>query len=161
MSTMSDQPLTLAVLAQFHRDVLTPEIERIVQASERRLRDEMHTLHDATLVRFERLEAENAAIKLGLVRVEERLDRVEQRLDRVEQRLDRVEQRLDSLETNHRQLAASLRLLDERLTRVEQRLEQLAAARIDGALRSEVKELRTRVDALQARIDAIEKRSQP
>ena len=144
---MSDQPLTLAVLAQFHRDVLTPEIERIVQASERRLRDEMHTLHDATLVRFERLEAENAAIKLGLVRVEERLDR--------------VEQRLDSLETNHRQLAASLRLLDERLTRVEQRLEQLAAARIDGALRSEVKELRTRVDALQARIDAIEKRSQP
>jgi hypothetical protein len=46
---MSDQPLTLAVLAQFHRQVILPDIERIVAATEHRLRDEMHVLQDFVL----------------------------------------------------------------------------------------------------------------
>jgi hypothetical protein len=42
---MSDQPITLAVLARFHREVIVPDIQRIVDeavsGSEARLRDEM------------------------------------------------------------------------------------------------------------------------
>ena len=38
------------------------------------LRDEMHTLHDSLLVKFERLEAQCEAIKAGLARVELRVD---------------------------------------------------------------------------------------
>jgi len=55
---MSDPSIPLSMLTQFHREVVIPDIERIVGASERRLRDEMHTLHDASLVRFERLETD-------------------------------------------------------------------------------------------------------
>jgi hypothetical protein len=44
------------MLTQFHREVIVPDIERIVGASEWRLCDEMHRLHDALLVRFEDLE---------------------------------------------------------------------------------------------------------
>jgi len=40
------------MLTQFHREVVVPDIERIVGTSERRLRDEMYALHDAALVRF-------------------------------------------------------------------------------------------------------------
>ncbi len=67
---MSDQPLTLIVLAQFHRQVILPDIERIVGGAERRLRDEMHTLHDFVLKRLDRLEVEYEAIKAGLQRIE-------------------------------------------------------------------------------------------
>ena len=74
---MSDQPLTLIVLAQFHRQVILPDIERVVGnavgGSERRLRDEMHTLHDFVLTRLDRLETEYEAIKSGLRRLEQQL----------------------------------------------------------------------------------------
>jgi hypothetical protein len=46
------------MLMQFHREVVVPDIERIVGASERRLRDEMHGLHDALLVRLDHLETD-------------------------------------------------------------------------------------------------------
>jgi hypothetical protein len=52
MSPMSDQPVTLAVLAKFHREVILPDVQRIVEESERRLRDEMHGLQDAVLTRL-------------------------------------------------------------------------------------------------------------
>jgi len=57
---MSDQPLTLIVLAQFHRQVILPDVERTlgqaVAGSERRLRDEIRTLQDAVLKRLDELE---------------------------------------------------------------------------------------------------------
>lgn len=91
----------LQTLTRFHREVVVPDIERIVsgavEGSERRLRDEMHTIFDALAVRLDRLETEYHMLVVGLKRVEERLDRVEQRLEGVEQRLDRVEQRLDKV----------------------------------------------------------------
>jgi len=71
---MSDPSIPLSMLTQFHRDVVVPDIERIVGASERRLRDETRTLHDGSLVRLEGLELESAAIEAGLRRVEGRLD---------------------------------------------------------------------------------------
>ena len=60
---MSEQPVTLSVLLRFHREFLLPDVERIVGAAFEGLRDEMRTLHDSLLVKFERLETEYEAIK--------------------------------------------------------------------------------------------------
>ena len=74
---MSDRPLTVSALAsaldKFHREVLQPDMDRIVGEAEHRLRDEIHTLHHSTLTRFDRLETEYAAIKIALKRIEEHL----------------------------------------------------------------------------------------
>ena len=58
MTAMSDQPITLSTLAKFHREIVLPDIERVVGAAERRLRDEMHGLFDAIAHRLDRLETE-------------------------------------------------------------------------------------------------------
>jgi chromosome segregation ATPase len=154
---MSDQPLTFAVLARFHREVILPDVERIVGALfEQRINPRLDAIDahfDAIYQRFDRLETEYQAIKAGL-------DRVEERLDRVEERLDRVEKRLGVLEAEHRDLVAAVLRLDERLSRVEKRLEELVDAQREYALRSEVQELRARLDGLQAQVNAIEKRPQ-
>ena len=56
---MSDQPITLAVLtealARFHESVFLPSLRETVAASEHRLLDTMHTLHDELLERLDRL----------------------------------------------------------------------------------------------------------
>ena len=58
---MSDQPLTMAVLAQFHRDVILPDIERVVGALKVRIDARFTALdrHFAAIhQRFDRLETE-------------------------------------------------------------------------------------------------------
>jgi hypothetical protein len=54
------------VLTKFHREIVVPDIERIVgnavEGSERRLRDEMHTGFDALAQRLDRLEKEQIQI---------------------------------------------------------------------------------------------------
>jgi predicted nuclease with TOPRIM domain len=102
------------VLAKFHREVVAPDIERIVGsavgASEQRLRDEMHGLFDALIQRLDRLETEYHMIVVGLKRVEERLDRVEQRLDKMALRSELVElkARVDGLQEQVRILEARI-----------------------------------------------------
>src|SRR5262249_11031654 len=119
MPRMSDQPLTVGALAgalaTFHREVLRPDIQRIVGDAEGRLRDEMQTFHDSLLTKLDRLETEYAAIKAALARVEERLGRVEERPDRVEARLDTADARFARIETR-------LGKIEKRLRRVEKRL---------------------------------------
>jgi len=143
---MSDQPVTLSVLtstlAKFHQEVLAPEVRRIVQESESRLRNEMQGFHDSILKKLGDLEAESAAIKIGLKRVEDQLDRVEMRLDKVEERLESVRN--------------DLRQLDERLSRVETRID---TAGPQPGLRAEVQQLKTSIQSLEGRIDALERRA--
>jgi chromosome segregation ATPase len=148
---MSDQPVTRSVLssvlaatlAKFHEDIIAPDVRRIVQESESRLRNEMQGFHDSILKKLGDLETESAAIKIGLKRVEDRLDKVEARLDEVEQRLEGVEN--------------ALRRLEERLSRVEKRMDEIAAPQ--PGLRAEVQRLKTSIETLQARIDALERRT--
>jgi len=135
MSAMSDPSIPFSILAQFHREVIVPDMERIVGASERRLGDEMHTLHDASRVRFEGLEMESSAIEAGL---------------------HRVEGRLDSL-VEHRELAAEVRGLDERLLHVEKRLDELVASQQRDALQTEVQKLRARMNVVEAQVAALQK----
>jgi chromosome segregation ATPase len=147
---MSAQPLTVGALAgalaKFHRDVIAPDIQRIVgdavSGSEGRLRNEMQGFHDSILKKLGDLETESAAIKIGLKRVEERLDLVEVRLGKVEDRLDGVE--------------TALRRLEGRLSRVEKRIDEIAEPQ--PGLRAEVQQLKTSIESLQGRIDALERR---
>jgi hypothetical protein len=135
MSAMSDPPIPLTTLTEFHREVVAPDIERIVGASERRLRGEMHALHEASLMRSEALEMESAAIEAGLRRVEERLDSL----------------------VEHRHLASEVRRLDERLGHVEKRLDELVASHQRDALQAELQKLRARVNVVEAQVGARQK----
>jgi predicted nucleic acid-binding Zn-ribbon protein len=98
------------VLTKFHRDIVVPDIERIVGASEQRLRSEMQTLFDALAQRLDRLETEYHMLVAGLKRVEERLDRVEQKLDKMALRTELLElkARVDGLQEQVRTLEARL-----------------------------------------------------
>ena len=111
----------LPVLTRFHREVMYPEMKRLVEAtveaSERRLRDEMQTQFDALSKRMERLETEYHMLVVGLKRVEDRLDRVENRLDRIEQRLDKVALKSELLDLKSRvdALQEQVRIIEARL----------------------------------------------
>jgi predicted nucleic acid-binding Zn-ribbon protein len=137
---MSDQPLTLAALAQFHRQVIVPDIERIVAASEQRVREQVHGFQDLVLKRLDRLEDEYQAIKAGLGRVEARLNRIEPQV-------------LD--------LQAQVLELRTRLGRVEERLEELIALEERDPVRAEVQDLKARIDGLQQDIRRLEQRLKP
>ena len=90
------------VLTKLHREVVVPDIERIVGNAFEGLRGEMQTGFDALAQRMDRLETECHVLVVGLKRVEERLDKVEQRLDKVEQRLDKLALRSELLELKTR-----------------------------------------------------------
>ena len=132
----------VSVLARFHREVVLPDIERVVADRVAGLVnprfDAIDGHFDSIYHRLERLDTESVAIKAGL---------------------GRLEQRLGVLAAEHRDLVATVRQLDERLSRVEKQLDELVAAQRGYASRSEVQELRTRLDGLQARIDALGRRT--
>jgi predicted nucleic acid-binding Zn-ribbon protein len=98
------------VLTKFHREVIVPDIERIVGASEQRLTDKMNTLFDALAQRLDRLETEYQVLVAGLKRVEERLDRLETRLDKMALRSELLElkARVDGLQEHVRTIEARL-----------------------------------------------------
>ncbi len=102
------------VLTKFHRELVGPDIERIVgdavEGSERRLRDEMHAGFDALAQRLDRLETEYHMLVAGLKRVEERLDKVEQRLDKLALRSELLDlkTRVDGLQEQIQTLEARL-----------------------------------------------------
>jgi chromosome segregation ATPase len=131
---MSEQPLTRAVLASvladFHRDLILPDMERVVQTSMGELRVEMNAHFDDVYHRFERVETEYQALKAGLGRVEARLD----------------------------DLDAQVLDLRTRLSRVEERLEELIALEEKYPVRAEVQDLRARVEILHEDIRRLEQR---
>jgi septal ring factor EnvC (AmiA/AmiB activator) len=88
MPPMSDEPLSLGALAEFHRQTSRPDVQRIVAESERRLIDQIERLWDALLDTRERLEVEYQTVKAGLARVEHGLDPVGSGLADLRARLD-------------------------------------------------------------------------
>lgn len=69
-----------AALTKFHREVLLPDVERVVTPAggswESRLRDEMRGRFASLSHRFERLELESQALVVAVKRIEDRLDRL-------------------------------------------------------------------------------------
>ena len=108
MSSVRDD--LIPILTEFHRQIVLPEIERIVTASETRLRDEMNARLDAIYQRFDRLETEYHMIVAGLKRIEERMDRLEQQLGKLALRSELLDlkARVDALQDQ-------VRLLESRL----------------------------------------------
>lgn len=157
---MSDPTIPLSVLAKFHREVIVPDIQRIVgdavSGSEGRLRNEMQGFHDSIVKSLGDLETESVAIKLGLMRLEERIELVEVVLGKVEERLGNVELRLTKVEDRLDSVEKDLRRLDERLSRVEKRIDDIAEPQ--PTLRADVQDLKASVQKLQTRIDALEGR---
>jgi len=155
MSPMSDQPLTLGDLAEFHRKVILPDMHRTFESLFERLVkprfDQIDGRFDAVFHKLDKLETEYEALKAGLARVEERLDRMDERFGR-------VEVRLGSLESQYEELLAASNRLEERLRQVESRFDEAAAARERDPLRGEVADLRARVDVLQLQVRNLEKR---
>jgi len=66
---VADEPITLSTLAQFHRDVVLPDIERVVgdavEGAARGLRDEMHGLFDSHAKKIDRLDTGYQMLKAG------------------------------------------------------------------------------------------------
>jgi len=112
---MANEPVTLSVLAAFHREVILPDMRRVVGE----LRDEMSGRFDdvdghfnAIYKRFDRLETEYQMLVAGLRRVEERLDalvttqqkfalrselqELKSRVDILQQQIQAIEERLES-----------------------------------------------------------------
>ena len=148
MSPMSDEPITLAVLAKFHREVIVPDMHRTFETLFERLVkprfDEMDGRFDAIFQKLDKLETEYESLKAGLKRVEERVEQ--------------MDQRLEALEVQYRDLLASAIRLEERLSRVEKQLDAIVAAQEKEPLRAEVADLRARVDVLQLQVRNLEKR---
>jgi hypothetical protein len=97
----------VTVLAKFHRDVLLPDVQRIVntavEASERRITDRMDGLFDALSKRIDRLETEYQMIVAGMKRIEERLDKMVLRSEFLE-----LKARVDQLQEQMRHLATQI-----------------------------------------------------
>ena len=60
----------LSVLTQFHREVLRPDMERIVTESVRELRNDMNVGFDFIYKRLDTIEKEIEALKAGLLRLD-------------------------------------------------------------------------------------------
>jgi predicted nucleic acid-binding Zn-ribbon protein len=108
----------IPILTRFHREVVLPDIQRVVGEAVDSLEGRMNAHFDAIYKRFEKLETEYHMLVAGLKRVEERLDRVEQRLDAVEQRLAKqdVQAELAALKVRVDTLQSQVRALEERLS---------------------------------------------
>ncbi len=61
---MGEEPLTIAALARFHREILLPDMERMVANAVGGLRTEFAGHFDEIYKRFDRLEIEYHAIVL-------------------------------------------------------------------------------------------------
>lgn len=150
---MASEIVTFEDLARFHRDIVVPEIKRIVreEVSDQLapVRQEAQAFRVAMLghvdgiyKRFDRLEDEYQALKAGLIRVEERLTALEARVASVEERLTGVEERLTGVEER-------LTGVEDRLGAVEEKIDRLA-------LKSELDELKAHVAQIEARIAQLE-----
>lgn len=96
----------IPVLTRFHREIVVPDIERIVAASEQRLRDEMHTLFDSLAHELKELRELYTMLSFAVKRIEERVEAIERRLDKMALRseLQELKARVDGLQEQVRTL---------------------------------------------------------
>ena len=104
---MADEPLTLAALAKFNREVLAPQFGQIEKRLDR-LDGQMLGHFDAIYQRFDKLETEYQMIVAGLRRVEEQLDVLVEDKRRVRSELQDLKTRVDALQ-------GQIRAIEERL----------------------------------------------
>jgi cell division protein FtsB len=91
-----DRPITLSVLAKFHRDMILPEFVRITERLERMDSrfDVVYGHFDAIYQRFDRLDALAAAQGKFALRVE--LQDLKARVEALQEQIRVIEERLDA-----------------------------------------------------------------
>lgn len=148
----------LQVLAQFHREVILPDVQRIVDEAVGALRNDMYSHFDGIYGRFDRLESEYYALKSWMSRIDERLTRIESEVESLNGRMGRVESELQSLngrvgrvETELQAVKSHVRALEMRVTDIENKIDRLATE-------SELVEVRQQITILNDRIAALETR---
>jgi predicted nucleic acid-binding Zn-ribbon protein len=104
---MADEPLTLAVLARFSREVLAPQFGQIEKRLDR-LDEQMLGHFDAIYRRFDKLETEYQVIVVGLRRVEEQLGVLAEDKRTLRSELQDLRIRVDALQ-------GQIRAIEERL----------------------------------------------
>src|SRR5512135_534573 len=104
MAPMGDD--LIPILTRFHREIVLPDIERVVGNAVGDLERRLNVHFDEIYRRLDRLEGEYHLIVAGLKRVEERLDRVEQRLEKtaLKSELLALQARVDGLQDEIRRL---------------------------------------------------------
>ena len=104
----------LSVLTRFHREIVIPDIERIVErivdGKITPLREEMLANFDAVFKSLDRLESEYQSLSAAVRRLEERMAVVEQKIEKLALRNELVElkERVVALEHRIAQLEAQL-----------------------------------------------------
>jgi predicted nucleic acid-binding Zn-ribbon protein len=108
MHPMSDDLLN--VLTRFHREVVVPDIERIVDAKITPLREEMLANFDAVFRRLDRLESEYQALSAAVGRLEKRMTSIEEKIDKLALRseLEELRERVVALEQRIAELESQL-----------------------------------------------------
>ena len=112
MLPMSDDLLN--VLTRFHREVVVPDIERIVEAKIDAkitpLREEMLANFDAVFRRLDRLESEYQALSAAVERLEKRMTSIEEKIDKLALRseLEELRERVVALEQRIAELESQL-----------------------------------------------------
>jgi chromosome segregation ATPase len=132
------------VLTQFHREVILPDVQRIVDDAYGKLRNEMYTQFDGVYMRFDRMESEYYALKSWMSRLDERLARIESEVQSLNARMGRVETELQAVKSN-------LVALEMRVTDIENKIDRLATE-------TELVEIRQQIVLLNGRIAALETR---
>lgn len=132
------------VLTQFHREVILPDVQRIVDEAYGKLRNEMYTQFDGVYMRFDRMESEYYALKSWMSRLDERLARIESEVQSLNARMGRVEKELQAVKSN-------LVALEMRVTDIENKIDRLATE-------TELVEIRQQIVLLNDRIAALETR---
>ena len=84
---MASEVVTFADLARFHRDVIVPDIKRIVREEVAPIRREIESFRgdvlthfDAVYTRLDSMAVEQTALKGGLHRLEDRVTRLERKI---------------------------------------------------------------------------------
>jgi chromosome segregation ATPase len=134
----------LQVLAQFHREVILPDVQRIVDDVYGKLRNEMYTQFDGVYVRFDRMESEYYALKSWMSRLDERLARIESEVQSLNVRVSHVESELQCVKSH-------LVALEMRVVDIEKKIDRLATE-------TELVEIRQQIVILNDRIAALETR---
>jgi phage shock protein A len=100
----------LRVLTRFHREVVLPDLERVVEGRLAPLREEMLANFDAVFKRLDRLESEYTALSAAVARIEKRLEGVDQKIDKLALRAELLElkERVHALEQKIADIEAQL-----------------------------------------------------
>ena len=100
----------LTVLTRFHREVVIPDMERLIDDRFTPLRDEMLSGFDAVYKRLDRLESEYQSLRAAVQRLEDGLTVVGQKIDKMALRSELVE------------LKSRVALLEQKIAEIEANL---------------------------------------